>query len=157
MPELSSSARRQPNVKARREEVLDEASRLLNANGVSQTTLQDLANVLGVTRNALYYYFKDKESLLLEVLQRLVEALDRDLASFFGADISSPGIIQRAGQRTVTTTDPILTSSSSGSTLVSAAASTTSAMASMMTFSCCINRCATLTPTCSSRLSIGEI
>lgn len=75
MPDQSSSARRQPNVKARREEVLDEASRLLNANGVSQTTLQDLANVLGVTRNALYYYFRDIEDLIFQVYRRSCEIL----------------------------------------------------------------------------------
>ena len=32
----------------------------------------------------------------LPMLHRLVEALDRDLAFFFGADLNSPGIIQRA-------------------------------------------------------------
>jgi hypothetical protein len=41
------------------------------------------------------------------MLQRLVDALDRDLASFFGSDPNSPGIIQRAGQRSVALTDPI--------------------------------------------------
>ncbi|WP_374348828.1 TetR family transcriptional regulator [Phenylobacterium sp.] len=51
----------------RREEMLDEASRLLNAHGVSQTTLNDLAALRGVTRNALYYYFSDIEDLLHQV------------------------------------------------------------------------------------------
>ena len=81
MPDQSSSARRQPNVKARREEVLDEASRLLNANGVSQTTLQDLANVLGVTRNALYYYVADRTDLVFGAYQRACEATTDDLAA----------------------------------------------------------------------------
>ena len=41
------------------------------------------------------------------MLQRLVEALERDLSSFFGSDPNSPGIVQRARQRPVATTDPI--------------------------------------------------
>lgn len=67
---------------ARREEILDAAARLFNANGVSQTSLQDLGERLGVTRNALYHYFEDREQLLFEVycrscdimLERLQEA-----------------------------------------------------------------------------------
>ena len=33
--------------------------------------------------------------------------MNRDLASFFGADIDSPGLIQRAGQRPVSAVDAI--------------------------------------------------
>ena len=94
MPDQSSSARRQPNVKARREEVLDEASRLLNANGVSQTTLQDLANVLGVTRNALYYYFKDIEDLIFQVYRRSCEILAGHLADATESGGSALGVLQ---------------------------------------------------------------
>ncbi|HEY2892968.1 MAG TPA: helix-turn-helix transcriptional regulator, partial [Pirellulales bacterium] len=43
----------------------------------------------------------------LPMLQRIVDALGRDLPSFFGSDPSSPGVIQRRGQRPMTTTDPI--------------------------------------------------
>ena len=43
----------------------------------------------------------------LTMLQRLVEALNRDLSSFFGADINSPGIVQKEGDRPISTTDAI--------------------------------------------------
>ena len=43
----------------------------------------------------------------LVMLHRLVAALNRDLSSFFGADISSPGLIQRDGERPISTTDAI--------------------------------------------------
>jgi mannose-6-phosphate isomerase-like protein (cupin superfamily) len=43
----------------------------------------------------------------LQMLQRLVVALDRDMASFFGSDLSSPGVILRAGMRQVIVTDPL--------------------------------------------------
>jgi quercetin dioxygenase-like cupin family protein len=36
-----------------------------------------------------------------------VAALDRDMASFFGSDLNSPGLILRAGQRPLVTTDPL--------------------------------------------------
>lgn len=43
----------------------------------------------------------------LPMLQRIVDALGRDLSSFFGSDPSAPGVVQRNGERPVTTTDPI--------------------------------------------------
>lgn len=74
--------------------MLDEASRLLNANGVSQTTLQDLANVLGVTRNALYYYFKDIEDLIFQVYRRSCEILAGHLADATESGGSALGVLQ---------------------------------------------------------------
>ena len=43
----------------------------------------------------------------LPMLQKIVDALGRDLSSFFGSDPSAPGVVQRNGERPVTTTDPI--------------------------------------------------
>lgn len=67
--------------KARREELLDDAARLLNARGVSQSTLQELADLRGVTRNALYYYFKDLEDLVYQTYLRSCELLRNHVAS----------------------------------------------------------------------------
>lgn len=67
MPASQPTLRNCTMTRDRREEMLDEASRLLNAHGVSQTTLNDLAALRGVTRNALYYYFSDIEDLLHQV------------------------------------------------------------------------------------------
>ena len=41
------------------------------------------------------------------MLQRLIEALNRDFSSFFGADLNSPGLIQKAGQRPIIPIDPL--------------------------------------------------
>ena len=41
----------------------------------------------------------------------LVNALDRDLASFFGSDPNLPGLVLRAGQRPVVLSDPLRSSS----------------------------------------------
>lgn len=83
MTENTQALRRAPKARARREEVLDEASRLLNAHGVSQSTLQDLAGELGVTRNALYYYFVDLEDLIFQTYERSCELLAARLAAAF--------------------------------------------------------------------------
>jgi len=43
----------------------------------------------------------------LQMLQRLVAALERDMASFFGSNLNSPGLILRAGERPLVAIDPL--------------------------------------------------
>lgn len=49
--------------------VLAVASRMFNELGYHGTSLDDIANEVGVTKAALYYYFKNKEQLLYECIQ----------------------------------------------------------------------------------------
>ncbi|MEJ2459104.1 MAG: TetR/AcrR family transcriptional regulator, partial [Novosphingobium sp.] len=46
--------------------VLREATRAFNLQGYHGTSLDDVAKTLGVTKPALYYYFKNKQEILLE-------------------------------------------------------------------------------------------
>lgn len=46
--------------------LIKQASECLNAYGVSHTSLTDVASRLGVSREALYYYVKDKEDLVFK-------------------------------------------------------------------------------------------
>lgn len=39
------------------------------AYGYSKTTLEDIANMLGMKKNSLYYYFESKEALFRELLE----------------------------------------------------------------------------------------
>ncbi|MCW1838852.1 cupin domain-containing protein [Prosthecomicrobium hirschii] len=82
-------------------------ARVKHARILAGIRMRELAEKVGCTESSISKIESGRVIPSVPMLQRLVEALDRDLASFFGADISSPGIIQRAGQRTVTTTDPI--------------------------------------------------
>jgi len=52
-------------------EILDKALALFAERGFAGTTLQDVADALGMSRPALYYYVNSKEALL----ERLVESL----------------------------------------------------------------------------------
>jgi AcrR family transcriptional regulator len=59
--------------------LLDEAARQLNARGVSLTSLTDVADMLGVSRAALYYYVDDREDLVFQVYRRSCEIMARRL------------------------------------------------------------------------------
>ncbi len=60
-----------------RERILDVALELFNEQGYDKTSLREIAERLGVTKAALYYHFKSKEDILLELHLRL-HALGRD-------------------------------------------------------------------------------
>ena len=65
--------------RGKRDAVLDEAARRLNAKGVSQTSLSDVAQALGLTRAALYYYVEDRDDLVFQCYRRACETMARDL------------------------------------------------------------------------------
>jgi len=70
----SPAAKRQARQKKRhsqtRTEVLDAAAKLVLNEGVSGFRLEALGDELGLTKQAIYYYFKSKESLLFELVLR---------------------------------------------------------------------------------------
>ncbi len=72
--------------RSRRDRLLDEAARQLNARGISGTSLADIASALGLTRAALYYYADDRQDLVFQCYRRACEALGRDLAAAAQAD-----------------------------------------------------------------------
>src|SRR5437868_5052987 len=65
--------------RSKRDAVLDAAARHLNARGVSNTSLGEIAASLGMTRAALYYYVDDREDLVFQCYRRACEAMARDL------------------------------------------------------------------------------
>jgi len=73
--------------RSKRDQVLETAARQLNARGMSQTSLSEIAAALGVSRAALYYYVEDREDLVFQCYRRACEAMARDL----DAAARSPG------------------------------------------------------------------
>jgi len=54
-----------------RAKILDVAQELFVSQGYDKTSLRDIAERLGITKAALYYYFERKEEILLELHLRL--------------------------------------------------------------------------------------
>lgn len=71
-----------------RESLLDAAEMLFQAQGVSRTSLNDIARQAGTTRGAIYWHFKDKADLFNAMLERVTLPLER---SFETADREKPG------------------------------------------------------------------
>ena len=59
------------------ESVLDAARYLFVSRGYQATSTADIARRAGLTKGALYFYFKDKQALVTELLQRSERTLYR--------------------------------------------------------------------------------
>lgn len=82
-------------------------ARVRHARILAGIRMRELAEKIGCAESSISKIESGRVVPSVPMLQRIVEALGRDLSSFFGADLTAPGIIQRAGQRVVTKTDPI--------------------------------------------------
>ena len=85
----------------KRDRMLRAAARCFNLKGYSGTSLKDVANILGLTDAALYYYVRNKEELVYlcyvraadvgrEAMQRAIDEGGRGLV-----EVSRPVLIAR--------------------------------------------------------------
>ncbi|MEC2070449.1 TetR/AcrR family transcriptional regulator [Alkalihalophilus marmarensis] len=58
-----------------KEKIIEVSIDLFGKNGFTETSIQDIVDVLGVTKGTFYYYFKSKEELLMEIHLRYIEDL----------------------------------------------------------------------------------
>lgn len=86
---------------------LQVGARLKHARQLAGIRMRDLAAKVGCTESMISKIENARVMPSLPMLQRLVEALGRDLPSFFGTNPDAPGLVLRAGQRLIATTDPI--------------------------------------------------
>lgn len=80
----AGAARKVP--RKRRAEVLDVAARVFHEKGYDATTIQDIADEIGILKGSVYYYISSKEDVLFELLEEVhqaalkavLEAVERD-------------------------------------------------------------------------------
>ena len=63
-----------------RERIQDVARELFASQGVQRTSLQDIADKLGLTKPALYYHFTSREDLVRSIVQPLIDEGERFIA-----------------------------------------------------------------------------
>jgi AcrR family transcriptional regulator len=57
----------------KRNEILDAAQRLIYSKGYEQMTVQDIIDLLQISKGAFYHYFESKQGLLIALVERIVE------------------------------------------------------------------------------------
>ncbi|WP_040867532.1 TetR/AcrR family transcriptional regulator [Nocardia exalbida] len=80
MPSKAVGQRRRPTqerAKATREHILDTAARLFGERGIANTSTNRIAVEAGVSIGTVYRYFADRAVLVEELLERLLETIER--------------------------------------------------------------------------------
>ena len=79
---------------ARRElvenEIYEHATRLFAERGFAGTSLQDIADAMGITRPALYYYVKSKDELLAKLVTEVTDGPLDELTALVARDGLDP-------------------------------------------------------------------
>jgi AcrR family transcriptional regulator len=57
----------------RHQEILEAAARVFHEKGYESTSIQDIADEIGILKGSLYYYIRSKEDLLYEIIQGVHE------------------------------------------------------------------------------------
>lgn len=90
---------------ATRHKLLDAAEYLFQAQGVSRTSLQDIARRAGATRGAIYWHFKDKADLFNAMMERVTlpmeESFDQEGADQQEAADTSANALDRIRRATI--------------------------------------------------------
>jgi TetR/AcrR family transcriptional regulator len=74
-----------------REEIIAVASRLFSERGVAATTMSEIARRSGLRQSSVYYYFRDKEAILEEILGSVNRVILEGLARV-NAEGGSPAL-----------------------------------------------------------------
>ncbi|UCG87610.1 MAG: TetR family transcriptional regulator [Gemmatimonadota bacterium] len=105
--QVASSPRVREKRERRRAEILHAALRAFREKGYHATTLDDIAEHLGLRKTALYHYFPDKEAILYECHCESLAELDRlmrDARKRFDSDAERLAYVIREHVRVMTET-----------------------------------------------------
>ena len=72
------------------EKILAAAAHLISKKGYSGTSFQEIANDVGIHKSTLFHYFKNKEDVLLRILERSIEEVCRNLEQITANDALGP-------------------------------------------------------------------
>ncbi|MEW6614069.1 MAG: TetR/AcrR family transcriptional regulator [Thermodesulfobacteriota bacterium] len=74
---------------AKREEILEAATMLFYEKGYQSTSMNDLANEMGLSKSAIYHYFRSKEEILVEIYEKTITDATNELSKLATSDKST--------------------------------------------------------------------
>src|SRR5512139_1209038 len=94
--------RAEPENGSARQRLLAAATDLFTQRGYAATTVREIVGAAGVTKPVLYYYFRNKEGIYLELMRQAFSRLDELIAGAVGDMGSSAQKLLRLCDRTYT-------------------------------------------------------
>lgn len=80
----------------RRQIILRRAAELFAQNGVAQTSMEDIATAAGIKREGIYYYFKGRSDILLQIILPSSRSLLTNLSRLVNSNLPSPEKLRAA-------------------------------------------------------------
>lgn len=74
---------------SRRTEIVRRAAELFDRQGVANTSIEDIARAVGIKREGIYYYFKSREEIVLEIILPQSQALLFNLTTILRSDMDA--------------------------------------------------------------------
>jgi len=71
----------------RKEKIIEAAVELFKEKGYTATSVQDIADKLGYTKAALYYYIQSKEEVLWEIFDKTMTTAERRIQELMNQDM----------------------------------------------------------------------
>ncbi|MBF0168606.1 MAG: TetR family transcriptional regulator [Alphaproteobacteria bacterium] len=91
---------------SRRDEILRCAAEIFERKGIAQTSMEDIAQAVGVKREAIYYYFKGRNEILAEIVLPQSDALLVTMRGILESELSFPEKLRAAIQDHVASLSP---------------------------------------------------
>lgn len=81
---------------SKNEQIFAEAVRIFREKGYHATSVQDIADAVGLQKGSLYYYISSKEELLFKIFERSTGALSKELEAIIASNDSPKNKLHRA-------------------------------------------------------------
>jgi AcrR family transcriptional regulator len=88
--DVPSTSRRAPKGVARQQQIIEESARMFHQYGYSETSMDDIADAVGLVKPSLYHYVKSKEDLLFHIVHQVHENVQGILDEARSHDELSP-------------------------------------------------------------------
>lgn len=79
--------------KTSREEIKLKAFKLMAKQGIKNISMRHIAQACGVSKPVLYYYFKDKDDLLFQMVKERLEEVSAEINKGIKEDLSVAGLL----------------------------------------------------------------
>ena len=95
-PAPDEAPARRPRRELVEAQIYEQATRLFAERGFAGTSLQDIADAMGMTRPSLYYYVKNKDQLLARLVTEITEAPAAATEEIAEREVDAPDQAARA-------------------------------------------------------------
>jgi AcrR family transcriptional regulator len=88
-------AAKKASEEARRKQILDAAEKVFVARGIDKARMDDIVEEAGLSKGALYWYFKSKDALIRALLDRVFISEMREAETLVNTDLSAEDKLRR--------------------------------------------------------------